>query len=231
LPYGWERVWDTSGARPRTVGYKHKPEEVAVILRFRELRRISTQRLCDQLNAEGIPSPGKWRPSEKRPRSGLWRPNVIHKILNNPMIWGEYRYGERARVTKGGKSRVVPKATLPKAKVVVHTLQFPPILERAEVEDLKAHLAGRRIVRRVDSEARRPVHPAREAVLRAVPWGTLDGVGAGRPAVPELSLRAVHEGRHAGLDRRSSTGAFVRAGSGRRDRRDRLASDRDADAR
>lgn len=139
-PYGWKRVRDTKGLKNRTIGYVHDPKEAAVIRRFRDLRHTPTQAFCDELNAEGIQSPGKWRPTAKRPRSGRWTVSSLWHVLNNPITWGEYRYGER-QLVKGedGRARVVPK---PNAQV--RTLQFPPILTHEEVDDIKAALASRR---------------------------------------------------------------------------------------
>jgi DNA invertase Pin-like site-specific DNA recombinase len=139
LPYGWRRIRDERGAKKRTIAYEHDPAEVAVIRRFRDLTRMSTRAFCDQLNAEGIPSPGKWRASEERPRCGKWGISSIHHIVNNPMTWGEYRYG-LTEVKKGrnGKIRHVPK---PDAEPV--TLQLEAILTKAEVNEIKAALSSR----------------------------------------------------------------------------------------
>jgi DNA invertase Pin-like site-specific DNA recombinase len=138
LPYGWQRVIDRSGAKPRTVSYEHHPEHAAVIKRFRLLRTISTRELADRLNAEGVPPPAMFRPSEKRPFAGRWEPTTIRHILDNRMIWGEYRYGERERYKVNGKWRQRPKAD-----ATVKTLWFDPILERAEVEEIRAVVSGR----------------------------------------------------------------------------------------
>lgn len=138
LPYGWARIVDRSGAKPRTVGYEHDPEQVAVIHRFRALRTMSTRELADQLNAEGVSPPAAFRPSEKRPCAGRWEPYTIRHILQNRMLWGEYRYGERERYRVDGKWRQRQKQA---PKVV--SLQLPPILERAEAEELLAIVSGR----------------------------------------------------------------------------------------
>lgn len=138
LPYGWRRIIDRSGAKPRTVGYEHHPEHAEVIRRLRALRTISTRELADRLNAEGVPAPASFRPTEKRPCAGRWEPHTIRHILENRMIWGEYRYGERERYKVDGKWRQRPK---PGATVA--TLWLDPILERAEVEELRAVVASR----------------------------------------------------------------------------------------
>jgi DNA invertase Pin-like site-specific DNA recombinase len=138
LPYGWRRIVDRSGAKPRTVGYEHHPEHAEIIRRFRALRTLSTRELCDQLQAEGVPTPALYRPSEKRPLSGRWEPYVVRHILQNRMVWGEYVYGERERYRVNGKWRQRPK---PDADV--YRLQLEPILEQAEVEALRAILSSR----------------------------------------------------------------------------------------
>lgn len=120
-PYGWRRIQEERGTRRRTIGYEHDPAEAAVIRRFRELLTISTETLCNMLNAEGIPSPGKWRPSEKRRRCGQWGISSIHSVLKNPMTWGEYHYRQAEPVT----------------------IQLDPILTRAEVDEIRAALASR----------------------------------------------------------------------------------------
>ena len=142
-PYGWRRVRDESGLKRRTIGYVHDEAEAGVIRRFHELKHTPTQEFCDRLNAEGIPSRGKWRPTAKRPRSGKWTVSALWHVLNNTMTWGEYRYGERQLVRRHGKARVVKKSD---AKV--RTLSLPPILTREEVDEIKAALASRRNVRR-----------------------------------------------------------------------------------
>jgi len=138
LPYGWERVIDRSGARPRTVGYRHHPEQAAVVRRLRELRTLSPAQLAARFEAEGIPAPASFRPSERRPYAGRWESHTIRHILANRMIWGEYRYGERERYRVNGKWRQRPKKD---ARIT--TLQFEPILEQAEVEELRAIVSGR----------------------------------------------------------------------------------------
>lgn len=139
VPYGWKRIVDRSGAKPRTVGYEHHPEHAEVIRRFRALRTLSTRELADQLQAEGVPTPALYRPTEGRPLSGRWEPYVIRHILQNKMVWGEYRYGERERYKVDGRWRQRMK---PDAQV--ETLQFEPILERDEVEELRAIISRRR---------------------------------------------------------------------------------------
>ena len=104
-PYGWRRIRDETTIKRRTIAYEHDPAEVAVIRRFRELLTMSVPAFCAMLNAEGIPSPGKWRPSEKRRRCGKWGGSSVHAILRNPMTWGEYRYGVTEPVTVNGKVR------------------------------------------------------------------------------------------------------------------------------
>jgi DNA invertase Pin-like site-specific DNA recombinase len=138
-PYGWRAVIDTSGIHPRTVGYEHDPAQVKVIERFRALRTMSGPALCALLNAERVPTPGTYRPSEKRPRSGLWLPSTVRQILINPMTWGEYRYGPGWRVKSAGRWREIdgPQGS-------VRLLQLPPILERGEVEEILSALASRR---------------------------------------------------------------------------------------
>lgn len=154
LPYGWQRVIDRSGARPRTVGYEHDPEQVAVIERFRALRTMSTRELADQLQAEGVPVPASFRPSKARPCAGRWEPYTIRHILANRMIWGEYRYGERERYRVDGKYRQRPKKNAD-----VQTLWLPPILERAEVEELRACIRRHGRGRTVQPTPARPVDP------------------------------------------------------------------------
>src|SRR5438874_2366880 len=137
-PYGWRRIRDQHGAKKRTIAYEHEPSEVAVIRRFRDLLTVPTQTFCEMLNAEGIPSPGKWRPTEKRRRCGQWGNSSVHHVLNNPMTWGEYRYGLTAPVKINGKVRHVAKRG---AEPV--TLQLEPILTEAEVDELRSALSSR----------------------------------------------------------------------------------------
>lgn len=154
LPYGWRRVIDRSGARPRTIGYEHNPEHVAVIERFRALRTISTRELADQLQAEGVPVPAGFRPSKTRPNAGRWEPYTIRHILGNRMIWGEYRYGERERYRVDGKWRQRPKRNAD-----IQTLWLPPILEKVEVMELRASIRKHGRGRTVAPTPARPVDP------------------------------------------------------------------------
>jgi DNA invertase Pin-like site-specific DNA recombinase len=137
-PYGWTRVIDTSGARPRTVGYEHDEHESAVIRRLRELRTVSTQELADRFNAEGIPAPAKWRASAKRPYSGKWTRSGIWRLLTSPMTWGEYRYGQRQLVKRNGTRKIVHRP-----EEEIRTLQLPPILTRRECQEIQQGLLRR----------------------------------------------------------------------------------------
>jgi DNA invertase Pin-like site-specific DNA recombinase len=141
-PYGWRRIFDSTGRK--TVGYEHEPAECEVLRRIcRELMDASLHTVCDRLNAEGIPSPGKFVASERRARSGRWIPGVIAKILNSSLLWGEYRYGQLVKVNVDGKRRAIPT---PEDTWTV--VQLPPIVDRQEVERVRKALAERQHKRR-----------------------------------------------------------------------------------
>ena len=137
-PYGWRRVFDSTGRK--TIGYEHEPLEAEVLRRIcRELMDKSLHDVCSRLNAEGVPSPGKFVESERRPRSGRWLPGVVMKLINKSLLWGEYRYGQMVKVKVDGKLRAIP--TPEEAWTVV---QLPPIVDRQEVEHVQSALRERR---------------------------------------------------------------------------------------
>lgn len=155
LPYGWCRVRDTEGLNKRTVGYEHHPDEAAVIRRFLDLRHLSTHQLCALLNDEGIPAPGKWGPTARRPRTGKWAQSSIRHILNNPMTWGEYRYGVHKVDKQDGRVRLVPHRP-----ENIRRLQLPPILTQEEVAMILDAMQTRRVGgRRPRTDDASPVDP------------------------------------------------------------------------
>jgi len=92
-------------------------EEVRdIVERIFELRAKGTgySGIIRQLNAEGIPSPSRYKyikglTSSDRSKNGLWKIDALKSILCNPVYVGDMEQGiNRAELYKGIKSRYVP---------------------------------------------------------------------------------------------------------------------------
>ena len=102
---------------------------------------VTAPAFCEMLNAEGVPAPGKWRPNERRPRSGKWANASVLAVLKNPMTWGEYRYGVTETVKVCAAETLTFGATFePSSESVTEIVALPCVL--AAVLKVRVPVAG-----------------------------------------------------------------------------------------
>lgn len=136
-PYGAEKVYDERG---RAAGYRADPERVAVLRRIvSEARTRSLGDIADDLNAEGVATPGG---------AARWQSSTVYKLIVNPIYGGEYRWGRRRQEPKrraDGRrwwKRVENDASN------VTTIAIEPLVDPSEIAAARAALTGRKRVRR-----------------------------------------------------------------------------------
>jgi len=97
-PYGYRYVTAWSEARKAevTVSLAPDPATRPVVERvYRErIAGQSPQTIADRLTADGIPTPGGWTPTAKRPRTERWSRETVRRILGNSVYRGAWRYGD-----------------------------------------------------------------------------------------------------------------------------------------
>lgn len=86
-PYGYQFAYSEGpDGRPHITGLKIDPATAPVVRRiFQALTHQSLGALCDQLNAEGIPT--------RRIGPGGWAPGTVKRLINNPAYVGTATYG------------------------------------------------------------------------------------------------------------------------------------------
>jgi site-specific DNA recombinase len=117
-PYGYRYTRrELANGKMRVVGLESDPLTASTARDvLRALRFRSTVDVMADLNDRGVPGPGGRR----------WNTTVLHRIARNPVYSGTWLYGWRS-----GHAEPIPVAV-------------PPLMDRAEWEDLQRALDGRR---------------------------------------------------------------------------------------
>jgi DNA invertase Pin-like site-specific DNA recombinase len=167
-PYGIRKVRNERG---RPIAYAAEPEQSKTLKRIlSELPTRPLAAIADDLNTEGVPTPGG---------RGRWHAATIYRIVNNATIAGLYRYG----VLKFTPSRHVDGRRKylrsPHEPDHVRSFAIDPIVDTALVAQAKAALGARRVERRsrLSGDEDRFILRGRarcglcQAVLSCASWG------------------------------------------------------------
>ena len=143
-PYGLEKVYDETTKRP--IGYRPTKQLDVVKRIIRDLQEPdgTLVKVCRQLSAEGIPTPGGGQ---------RWRPGTITSLLGNAIYTGTYEWGKvKQTATRRADGRRLYKNT-PRPADEIITFSVPAVLSMDEVERAKAAMTRRK-------RDRRPRRPA-----------------------------------------------------------------------
>lgn len=98
--------------KDRVPGSDLSPVDVIrLIFRLCVEERLSCQKIADRLNALGVPTARRSRPTRDK-TDGLWKVSVVHHMLTNPIYHGLLRVTERAG-KKSGKERELFESEVP----------------------------------------------------------------------------------------------------------------------
>jgi site-specific DNA recombinase len=135
-PYGYRYLRNDRGKQYQFAVVEDRARIVQRI--FRDVARLSIRAICDQLNADGVPT---LRHDRRPPRKGApkagWYPATILGILQNPVYLGRAPYGRRA-----GKEKT-PVAD--QSQWIFS--EVPAIVTQAEWDAAHAALDRRRVLR------------------------------------------------------------------------------------
>lgn len=131
-PYGYARVLDGRG---RTVSFEPKEPDSGIVRRIAdELTRDTLARVCERLNAEGVPAPSG---------AARWSGGGVLSLLRNTVYVGEYRWGTTQQQRQGGKT-----VKLARDPSEVVSVAVPAILTHQQLSYAQAALTRRKRDRR-----------------------------------------------------------------------------------
>jgi len=135
-PYGWEIVYDSHGNR---VGFRQKPDEVAVLLQIRDLILAgnSLRQVAMRLNALGIAAPT----TSREGKAAQWYGTSIKKIIFNPIHTGRPAVSKTKTQHVNGKKKRSGRA--PDEYTWIAPVE--PIWSQQDVETMRAMVARHRV--------------------------------------------------------------------------------------